>query len=348
MSQFRTPVELSPFPWQSGYEHKNMFIGSCFTENIGEIMQSLALPTDLNPFGILFNPVSIARAIKRLVAAESFAEDDLFHFNGLWHSYGHHGRFSGENREHVLLSINDRLQFSSRFLQETDFLFITLGTAWVYELKSTGEVVANCHKVPAGEFRRFRLTLFETIEVLKDCLESLWSTVPGLKVIFTVSPVRHIKDGAVENQLSKSTLLLAVDALVKGFGKERCTYFPSYELVMDELRDYRFYAADMVHLSEVAVRFIWEKFAQVAISQSDREVMKRVDGINRAIAHKPFNRLTSGHLQFIEHTLTKVLALSDEYPYISLDSQIRFLESEIQEIKKSAGINRIGRDIFYD
>lgn len=299
-------------------------------------MQSLAFPTDLNPFGILYNPVSIAQSVNRLLSAEPFVESDLFHYNGLWHSYMHHGRFSGDTSEEVLASINSRLQFSSRFLRETDFLFITLGTAWVYELRSTGAVVANCHKVPASEFRRFRLTLLETVDVLKDCLESLWSTSPDTRVVFTVSPIRHTNDGAVENQLSKSTLLLAVDALVKGYGKERCAYFPSYELVMDELRDYRFYAADMVHLSEVAVQFIWEKFAQVALSLTDRNIMKRVDSVNRALAHKPFNRLTSGHLKFMEHTLTNVLALSTEFPYISLDRQIRFLESEIQEIRMSA------------
>ena len=333
MSQFRTIVEVPALPWRTGYPLKNMFLGSCFTENIGGIMKSLEFNTDVNPFGIIYNPVSIARGIERLIRGKAFTMQELFSHNGLWHSFMHHGRFSDKDPGVALNCINQRLLQSSQYLHEADFLILTLGTAWIYEYRETGEVVANCHKVPSKQFRRFRLTTGEVVDALKPVLETLFQVNPGIKVIFTVSPIRHTSDGAVENQLSKATLLLAADALVRGFGPGHCAYFPSYELVMDELRDYRFYAADMVHLSDVAVQFIWEKFANAFTDLESQAVMDRIEAINRAIAHKPFNPETPEHLRFLENTMMKLLALSDEFSYISLSVQKETLIRETEAIR---------------
>ncbi len=330
-----TPVDVPELPWQTSYRQKNLFLGSCFTENIGELMASLAFDVNVNPFGILYNPVSIAKAILRLIQGSPFVKDDLFEHNGLWHSYMHHGRFSGDSAAEVLTCINNSLETGSQYILNAGFLFVTLGSAWIYEHKATGEVVANCHKVPAREFRRFRLSLGETVEGLRSALDKLWEVNSDIKVIFTVSPVRHTSDGAIENQLSKSVLLLAVDALVKGYGPRRCAYFPSYELVMDELRDYRFYAGDMVHLSPVAIHYIWEKFAEVSVDLESHDIMAGVVAINKAVEHKPFNRITKEHLAFLEKTRSKLLTITTNYPYISLSAPQQFLDREVSQVSEA-------------
>lgn len=333
--QFRTIVEIPPFGKMTGYRSKNFFLGSCFTENIGGNMQRLCFDTDINPFGILYNPVSIARSLQRLLSGEPFTREELFQHNGLWHSFMHHGRFSHASPEMALQAINDRFIQSAANLRNADFLFITLGTAWIYELKSTGKAVANCHKVPANEFRRFRLTVQEAVEHLKDALEALFEVNPGLHLVVTVSPIRHLKDGANGNQVSKSVLLLASDALVRGFGTDRCSYFPSYEIVNDELRDYRFYAEDMTHLSDVAIRYIWSRFSESLIDSESREMAKKIESIIRAVEHRPFNRLTPEHLTFLQKTGEKVIDILNNNPYIQLLPVQQWLQREMEEIRDS-------------
>lgn len=333
--QFRTIVEIPPFGKMTGYRSKNFFLGSCFTENIGGNMQRLCFDTDINPFGILYNPVSIARSLQRLLSGEPFTREELFQHNGLWHSFMHHGRFSHASPEMALQAINDRFIQSAANLRTADFLFITLGTAWIYELKSTGKAVANCHKVPANEFRRFRLTVQEAVEHLKDALEALFEVNPGLHVVVTVSPIRHLKDGANGNQVSKSVLLLASDALVRGFGTDRCSYFPSYEIVNDELRDYRFYAEDMTHLSDVAIRYIWSRFSESLIDSESREMAKKIESIIRAVEHRPFNRLTPEHLTFLQKTGEKVIDILNNNPYIQLLPVQQWLQREMEDIRDS-------------
>lgn len=333
--QFRTIIEIPPFGKMTGYRSKNMFLGSCFTENIGENMQRLCFDTDINPFGILYNPVSIARSLQRLLSGLSFSREELFHQDGLWHSFMHHGRFSHADPHTALKGINDRFNQSAATLRTADFLFITLGTSWIYELKRTGEVVANCHKVPADEFRRYRLTVQEAVEYLRDVMEELFEVNPAIHVVLTVSPIRHLKDGANGNQVSKSVLLLAADALVKGFGPNRCTYFPSYEIVMDELRDYRFYAEDMTHLSDVAIQYIWGRFSETLIDSESRELAKKVGTVIKAVEHRPFNRLTPEHLSFLQKTEEKVIDILNNNPYIQLLPVQQWLQREMKDIRDS-------------
>ncbi len=318
MMPFTTPVEIPEVPWKIGYQSKNILLGSCFTENIGNRLKELCFDVDLNPFGIQYNPASIALSLKRLLIENPFKASDLSEYNGLWHSFMHHGHFSSFNQQETLDRINERFNTSVIYLRNADFLFITLGTAWIYELRKSGTVVANCHKIPSTEFRRFRLTTPETVNYLMEALEILWGINPSIKVIFTVSPVRHTADGAIENQRSKATLLLAADALINGFGKNRCAYFPSFEIVMDELRDYRFYADDMVHLSTIANEFVWDKFESAVIDKNDHKLIHEIKRLTKAASHRPFRQTQKTHQQFIRRNLEKIDQLEQKYPYINL------------------------------
>ena len=257
--KFQTIVEIPKFKWRTGYSKKSVFIGSCFTENIGSKMSELKYNVDINPFGILYNPASVENALLLLLANKRFEKHELILHDGLWHSFSHHGKFSSDDFNDALKIINDRIEFSSNFLKNANFLFITYGTAWIYSYKKTDQVVSNCHKIPASEFTRSKLTIDEIVEQTSMALLKLWNFNPDIKVVFTVSPIRHWKDGAIENQRSKATLLLAIEKIIDECGYERCEYFPSYEIAMDELRDYRFYDEDMIHLSNVAVNHIWER-----------------------------------------------------------------------------------------
>jgi hypothetical protein len=330
MTQFQTLVEIIPSSVKTDYSRTHVFIGSCFTENIGAKMKELKFKTDINPFGILYNPVSISQCIKRLISGKEFGLPDLFNYGSMWHSYSHHGRFSGISPEAALLKINERFMSSKTFLLEAGFLLLTFGTAWVYELKSTGVTVSNCHKVPSSEFKRYKLSVSEIVTEMRGTLEQLWNVNPGIKVILTVSPVRHLKDGAVENQLSKSTLLLSVDALIRGFGEEHCSYFPAYELMMDELRDYRFYGDDMVHPSPVAVDFIWEKFRDWLIDKESQKLSGKIFSLLQARNHLPVNPETPEFFLFVKNSLAKTLELAKKYPFLDFSDEIEYFANKIR------------------
>ncbi len=255
---FVTKINIKECTFKVNYEDKILTLGSCFSESIGKKLENVYFNTLINPFGVLFNPVSIKNSLYYLLENKKFTEEDLFFDGNLWHSFSHSSIFSDINKEKVLREINLKLEESISFLQKTNFLFITFGSAWVYEYIKTGEIVTNCHKLPASEFTRYRLSVEDIVNSYKELIFSLKLNNPGLHIIFTVSPIRHWKDGAHENNLSKSTLLLAIDTLQKQF--DYISYFPAYEILLDELRDYRYYAADMFHPSEVAVDYIWKIF----------------------------------------------------------------------------------------
>ena len=332
-AKFRTEVRIPDFRRKTGYRSPSMFIGSCFTENIGGKMSALKYPVDINPFGNLYNPVSVASGIRFLMRNKKFSKSDLIKHNGLWHSFYHHSRFSSVNADQSLETINERLCASQEFLKNADFLFVTFGTAWVYEYKPTGQIVSNCHKIPEKEFSRYRLKTGKIVEELTDLLSELRNFNPGLEVVFTVSPIRHLRDGAVENQRSKSVLLLAVDQLVEDLGEEHCSYFPAYEIVMDELRDYRFYDEDMTHLSSSAVNHIWEKFQNSLIEEESLKISAEVKKIISAIEHKPFNRVTKEHLRFLQKSLQKTCSLEAEFLYINLEFEKGFFSKQIADIE---------------
>ena len=331
---FFTEIQIPEFTDQMDYSKSMMLFGSCFSENIGQKLLDLKFNVDMNPFGILYNPESIANSLRILLEKRIFTESDLFQDQGLWNSFYHHSRFSDVDPKAALEKINNRILASHEFLKKADFLIITFGTAWVYELKKTGQIVSNCHKIPASEFKRFRLEISEITNVYNPLLEQIRKFNPKLKVIFTVSPIRHWKDGAIENQLSKATLLLAIDQLIKGFGNKACAYFPSYELMMDELRDYRFYAEDMLHISQVAVDYIFERFSKVMITKNSMDISKKVMKVRKAFEHRPVNPNTAEFKEFILQNLLLINQLTKQFPNLDFTVEREYFETKLAAFKQ--------------
>lgn len=334
-SNFQTIVDIPKYNWETGYSKKNIFMGSCFTENVGNRMANLNYDVDINPFGILYNPISVANGMQILLEVKEFTKKDLTKQDGLWHSFFHHGRFSYSDQNKTLETINGRIKTSSEYFKRADFLYITFGTAWVYKYKTTGEIVSNCHKVPSTQFDRVRLSVETIVQTYNQLLAEIREFNPQLKIIFTVSPIRHWKDGAIENQKSKATLLLAIDQIIKN-SNVTCAYFPSYEIVMDELRDYRFYAEDMIHISDVAISHIWDKFQMAFISEESQKISKKVQKIKAAANHRAFNKFTKEHLKFLHKQLSKIILLKQNYPFVNLGLEEQTFSDQINKIENSS------------
>jgi hypothetical protein len=318
MIKLSTEVSLPEVPVKLSYRRKSMMLGSCFAESIGTKLQELCYPIDVNPFGILYNPVSIANSLEILLEGKLLGEDELFYANGLWNSFYHHSRFSNTDKRESLVTINNRIEEAAKTLKECNLLFVTFGTSWVFEDRSSGQVVSNCHKLPASTFRHYRLTSAQIVERWIKLVEKIYKINQDIHLIFTVSPIRHLKDGEHENQLSKSILLIAVDELIKYFKGVRINYFPSYEIVLDELRDYRYYASDMVHMNEVAVGIIQEKVASVFIDQGDKIIVNEIEKLRQALEHRPLNAGSDEYQHFIEKQYGKAIQLKDKFNYLDL------------------------------
>ncbi|MCX6236072.1 MAG: GSCFA domain-containing protein [Bacteroidia bacterium] len=327
MLKFRTEVDLPEFKKKMGYRHQSMMFGSCFAENIGTYLQDLCFPIMVNPFGILYNPISIANSLEILLNRKKFTEQGLFYSNGLYNSFSHHSRFSGSDPVNMLERINTQAAEASDILKKCHHLFITFGTSWIFKHKTSGVVVSNCHKLPAATFDRYRLSVEQITEIWIPLIEEMKSLNSDLHLVFTVSPIRHLRDGAHENQLSKSILLLAIEALISRYGNELISYFPSYELVLDELRDYRFYAADMTHPSEVAVVFIREKFVAAILDHEAKTVSGELEKLLPALKHKTLNNSDKDYISFLENQIEKTNQLQIKYPFIDFKMVIKkFLE----------------------
>jgi hypothetical protein len=305
--KFRTEIALPPAEFAISHQDKIMMMGSCFVENIFSRMEASCFSVEVNPFGIVYNPASLAGGLMDLMNNRVYTPENLFLHQGLYHSFSHHSRFSGTGAETVLNGINSNRIRSSAFLRQTSILILTFGTAGIYRLLSSGELVSNCHKLPANLFAGERLTVDEITGQWNPLIHSLQEMNRNMKILFTVSPVRHWKDGAHENQLNKSTLLLAVNELIKT--NTRCYYFPSYEIMMDDLRDYRFYAGDLIHPSSQAVDYIWEKFGNAYFSPQTMELIKEWEHIQQALNHRPFNPESEEYLRFREKTEKRKEAL---------------------------------------
>ena len=325
---FSTQVELPEK--QTAIHHSDylMFFGSCFAENIGNLLQGNKFRCDVNPFGILYNPLSICKALDRILDQRVYTEDDLFLSHGLWHSWMHHSDFSASRPEDCLEKINSRLMKAADELKEADWLVMTWGTAFVYIHQESGEVVGNCHKQPDKTFRRLRQNAEAFVEECRSVLRKCRKANPKLKVLITVSPIRHAKDGMHGNQLSKATLLLAADELCRTCPD--CYYFPSYEIMMDELRDYRFYADDMLHPSLMAIEYIWECFSKCYFSDETRGVMKEWEEIRRGIAHKPFAPESEAYRKFLSQIVLKIVRLKEKLPYLEVQKEIEICESRLK------------------
>jgi hypothetical protein len=260
-------------------------MGSCFVENISVKMLQAGFTADVNPFGIVYNPASLAAGLYDLINKKTYTENQLFRHEGACHSFSHHSRFSGTTTETVLEKINSSIGRSSEFLRQATILIVTFGTANTYRFISSGEVVSNCHKLPAKLFEENRLTIRQITGQWNELIRELQILNPGLKILFTVSPIRHWKDGANANQLSKATLLLALNELIEA--NTGCYYFPSYEILLDDLRDYRFYADDLIHPNSQALDYIWEKFGDAYFDLKTKELIKVYEKKQKALNHRP-------------------------------------------------------------
>jgi len=325
-SDFRTKVDIQPYPFSLGYNSPTMFCGSCFTENIGSLMVERKFPILVNPFGVVYNPLSVKLVLESILSATPFKETDLKLRNGLWYSYLHHSSYSSSVKEECLESINSNLFKASEFTKNMKYLLVTFGTARVYYLKENNQPVANCHKVPSKEFDNRLMSVEEILNSWSALMDVLLKRIPDLKIIFTISPVRHWKDGAIGNQQSKSILNVAVHTLIKQF-PNNAYYFPAFELLMDDLRDYRFYADDMLHPSKVAIEYIWEKFKVALINPNAFVLLSEIEKVISAANHKPFKSSTSEHKAFVNSTLEQIKKIQNAIPTIDFSNEIALLKS---------------------
>ena len=320
--QLLTPTHISPLQPALRHSDRVVVMGSCFAEHIGARLSEMKWRTAVNPFGVLYNPLSIAEAIGRLISARPYTEEELTLYpHGGWSTWMHHSRYAHPDKEAALQLINESLATGSQMLAQADMLIVTLGTAWVYRLKETDQVVGNCHKVPERAFTRQRMTVEETVEAMAIVLAQLWEVNPSLRLIVTVSPVRHLKDTLHGNQLSKATLLLAVDELCRRF-PDRVHYFPAYEIVMDELRDYRFYADDMAHPSPQAVEYVWERFVEHMTHREAQDFMTQWTKVTRALAHRPFRPEGEEYKEFVRQNMLRIMELKEKFPYLEVQNEI--------------------------
>ena len=317
------PVELPKRELEISYATKQMIIGSCFAENIGKRLVACKFRTMLNPFGILYNPLSIAEALRRIVDGRLFSEEspELVFHGERWHSMLHHGDFSRRDKKDVVSAVNSSLESARSFLAGLDLLTLTFGTAYVYRRKSDNMVVGNCHKIPGCEFTRSLLTVDEIVTATAQAFEQVRTLSPDVKLLLTVSPIRHIRDGAHGNQVSKAVLLLAVEELKKHFPGS-VFYFPAYEIVLDELRDYRFYAEDMLHPSDATIGYVWDCFKASYFSDATDGLTAQVEEIMRGLSHRPFDPESQSHKDFKSKLLLKIEAVKEKNPFFDFSNEI--------------------------
>ncbi len=312
----KSPGQMIAYP-------ENIFLsGSCFTEHIGRRMEELKFPVLQNPNGILFDPLSVCKSLVSYMQNHQYKAEDLFYLNELWQSWDHHSQFSGMDQEAVLIKINRSQHAAHVFLKKADWLIITLGSSFSYQLVEGGRPVANCHRAPAQVFRKHMLGIEETARALDNCIHQLFHFNDRIKIIFTVSPVRHLRDGVVENNQSKARLLEAVHHIVNKF--DRLYYFPAYELVIDVLRDYRFYDIDLAHPNYAATEFVFDKFTKHFVTQDARNLMEEIKKINTARKHKPFQPETQAQKDFLITHLKKVIQLQEKHEGLDFQDEVKY------------------------
>lgn len=309
-----TQVDIPKFPFEISHETKTIFTGSCFAENVGEKLSNLKFSSQVNSLGINYNPVSLANSIERSINNKLLSGYNLFNANGLWNNYDFHSKFSDVDKDVCLQKINNSVESSHEFIKEADVLFVSLGTAYTYVLKEIGITVSNCHKQPDNIFTRKLLDVEEITDIWSKLIKEIEQFNPKLKVIFTISPIRHKRDGFIANQLSKSVLFVAINELIDKF--ENVFYFPSYEIIMDELRDYRFYQDDMIHPSNFAVDYIMERFGDAFFSEETHKLNKLIEKIVSASNHRPFNPKTEEYRKFCNGISNKINEVEKQMPMV--------------------------------
>lgn len=319
---FHLNLQIPEFAQKIKYADKLLLIGSCFAENIGERLEHYKFNTNINPNGVLFNPASIAVALRRIINNKKTEENELFFANEVWNSWEYHSRFSNTDKATCLSDINTSISTSSEFIKQGDWLFITFGSAFVYKHNSNGMLVGNCHKAPQKEFTKQLLTVAEIVNDYTLLIQQLKAKNSKLKIVFTVSPVRYIRDGVVENNLSKARLIEAVHELVQQ--NIDSFYFPAYELVIDDLRDYRFYKSDLVHPNEQAIEYVFEKLIKTAFEEDTKVLFEKIKDIITAKDHLPFNTNTNAYKQFQKTYLKRCKQIQQEHTFLDLADEISF------------------------
>lgn len=330
MPEFFTRIEIPKPPFTIDYHSKVLLMGSCFTDNIGIQLKKLKFDVIHNPFGVVYNPISLSEQINLLMNKKSFAKNDLNYFNELWFSYLHYTLFSDPDQEKCLKKINESFYQGKRMIRSADVIILTLGTSFVYKQIKSGTVVANCHKIPAKEFDRFFSTIENTVQQLKDAINNTRKINPKVSFVFTVSPIRHWKDGAIENQRSKAALILAISRLQAELGN--IYYFPVYEFFMDELRDYRYYANDMLHPSSLAIDLVWKQFSDTFFSSETQDIIKEVKKIINGLEHRPKHINTKAYKKFLSDLQKKITILTRTHPFLNFSEEQIFLSDLFNEI----------------
>ena len=296
------------------YQSKILLLGSCFSENIGDKLSYFKFQSIQNPFGILFHPKAIENLITNTSNKKVYSSDDLIYQNEIWHSFDAHSSLSSASENELLNKLNVAISLTNKKIKEASHIVITLGTSWVYRYIEIDTIVANCHKIPQKKFLKELLSVSEISESLARSISLIKSINSDAAVIFTISPVRHLKDGFIENTQSKSHLIAAIHTLVN---KQDVSYFPSYEIMMDELRDYRFYAEDMIHPNKTAINYIWRKFIDTWFSEETKSIMKEIDEIQKGLLHRPFHEDSKLHQQFLLKLEQKKSSLQERLPFIN-------------------------------
>ena len=320
--EFRTTVKTGENRSWLHHSDNVVLLGSCFSESIGSRMQGAFIHATINPFGTLYNPMSIARGVDRLIANEPIAGKDLFMQGGVWNSYDFHSRHSLPDKQVTIDHMSKCIEEGHKALKEAQLLTVTLGTSLIYRLKATGEVVANCHKVPQHEFDRKMASVSDMAQVLDTMLAKLHEFNPELHIIMTVSPIRHIADGLDTNSLSKAALRIAIHEAISQH-RDYCDYFPAYEIMLDDLRDYRFYGSDMVHPSDVAVEYIWQVFQGAYLDDRSALAVARCERVHKRIQHRPMSANRETVQRFNNDTASVVRNLIKEYPYLSENHELQ-------------------------
>lgn len=320
--QFQVPIQIKPFDTPVTYRDNILLIGSCFTEHIGNYLGEMKFNVLQNPNGILFDPMGVCNSLVSYMENKQYTTADLFELNEAWHSWMHHSRFSNIDAAEGVRIINESQQQAHQFLKKADWLIITLGSSFVYKLREGGRDVVNCHKAPAQWFNKHLSSIEEIVTALDGTLHRLFHFNPHVKVIFTISPVRHIRDGVIDNNRSKARLIEAVHHLVNKL--DRLYYFPAYELVIDVLRDYRFFDIDMVHPNYPATQFVLEHFTASCLDKDTQALMEEIRSIVIARKHKPFHPASKQHQTFLQKHLEKAEKLQQQHPYLNLAEEMQF------------------------
>lgn len=323
---FRTEVQVASSGLDLSLQHKVLTVGSCFADVIGSKLLQHKVDVLVNPFGTLFNPFSVSLLLKAALGQAYTFEEHLVKHNGIWYAYDLHSSLSSASKEELLQTIQERLQRTGRQLQNASLLIVTLGTSITYRLQESGKVVANCHKLPASNFRRVLLSVEEMRQSFEEMLAQLKQANPNIKVLLTVSPVRHIKESIEMNSVSKASLRLLCYQLQEAHPE--VLYFPAYEIMMDDLRDYRFYKEDMLHPTPLAEDYIWQKFVEAYYTSDFRQFMDKWEKMQRAVAHRPFHPQSEAHQKFLRNTLQQLQELALQYD-VNVNNETEKLQKQL-------------------